>query len=675
MSAECLRATFLLPLLVTLLPLLVAALSLWAHARRPAWAGLPAVSPRPLRALDTVLYALLFGAVLAVCFWKVSPHWRMQNDEERDQIIAALCGMGRACPLVGNEMNRLRVQLGPLNRYFMTAGFLVSPDPRVSLGLILVLHALAAAWAARTADSLFGMPAGLAVGVLLGTHPVLLDTYAQPSNGAWVMLFLVATIGLTLRWLRGDGGVPFVGAVTALVCAMQLHGTALEFAPIVLGLGVYYRPRTPRWALAAAAVVAGVMYLPWLWFQFASDWSGFRAFSLAWVLRGSTATGPTLGLGDRLLAPLRSLGPAAFFVVPGMLSLVPGRDPARRGLLAFAAFPLGISLAGALASGGLWADRYCVVFLPGVTLAALAWVGVVRARFPRAVWWLVPAVALASAGLGRDALRRANPPHEIRGRSQTQVSLAEDIEATRALGERGLRTEDLDHRVHGKAWPRWTSARSYLGFWLLGRRRAAPPPEHVLVSECAVADASFARWQRPLRRGPGVRHHLVGYLPALGPARVTVDLGDGTPWALDDGLPFFSEQQYVGDSRLRALLDPALAYPRAFGELTSRWLGHHPGGTRMRVQAALSHCTGERYVTLLAPLDFPPTLMVDGAPRAADVTLADADEVRYRIYVPRAACTEATVVIAAEFQVPPGAMLPRRVDLYEEPYPGCEPNE
>lgn len=672
MSAECLRATFLLPLLVTLLPLLVAALSLWAHLRRPAWAGLPAVDTRPLRALDAALYALLFGAVLGLCFWKVSPQWRMQNDEERDQMIAALCGMGRACPLVGNEMNRLRVQLGPLNRYFMTAGFLVSPDPRVSLGMILALHALATTWAARIADSLFGLPAGLAVAVVLGTHPVLLDTYAQPSNGSWVPLFLVATIGLTLRWLRGDGAVPFVGAVTALVCAMQLHGTAMEFAPIVLGLGLLYRPRTPRWALAAAAVVAAVMYLPWLWFQLDSGWSGFRAFSLAWVLSGSTATGPSLSLGARLLAPLRSLGPVALLIVPGMLSLLPGRDPEKRGLLAFAAIPLGISLAGAAASGGLWADRYCVVFLPGVTLAALGWVRLVRHWSPRAMWLVAPALMLASAWVGADALRRIARPHEVLERSRTEVSLAEDIEATRILGSHGLRTEDLDRRVHGLAWPRWTSARTYLGFWILGRSRTPPPPEHVLMSDCAVTDPTFARWQRPLLRGPGQRHHLVGYLPSLGPARVEVDLGDGAPWALDDGLPFFSDQQYVGDHRLRVMLDPALAWPEAFGDLTTRWLRPRPAGVRMRVRASLSRCAAERYVTLLAPREYAAALTVDGRPRAPDRTMEDAGETRYRIHVPRSACAEATVVIAAELQVPPGMMLPRRVDLYEEPYPGCE---
>jgi hypothetical protein len=54
------------------------------------------------------------------------------------------------------------------------------------------------------------------------------------------------------------------------------------------------------------------------------------------------------------------------------------------------------------------------------------------------------------------------------------------------------------------------------------------------------------------------------------------------------------------------------------------------------------------------------------------MVLEDAGEIRYRLHVPRSACAEAAVEIAAELPVPPGMMLPRRVDLYEEPYPGCE---
>ena len=676
MSFECLRATFLLPLLVTLAPLLVAAWGLWAYARRPAWAGLPPAAGGPAggaaRAADVAPYALLFGAVLGLCLWKVAPAWRMQNDEERDQLIAALCGLGRACPLVGNEMNRLRVQLGPLNRYFMAAGFLASRDPRVMLGAILALHALAAAWAARIGDALFGAPAGLAAGVALGTHPVLLDTYAQPSNGSWVTLFLVATVGCTLRWLRGEGGVPFVGAVTALACATQLHGTALEFAPIVLGLGLYYRPRTPRWALAAAAAVAALMYLPWLWFQLDSRGSGFRALSLAWILGGASgpANGPAPGLAARLVAPFRSLGPTAWLVAPGLLALLPGRDPARRGLLAFAAAPLAISLAGAAASGGLWADRYCEVFLPGVTLAAFAWVRLVRERAPRARWALAAAGALASVALGAAALARANPRGEALGRSRTQVSLAEDIEAVRALGARGFRTQDLETRVHGKAWARWTSARVYLGTWLLGPTSAPAPAGHALLGECA-APASFALWQQPLARGPGVRHHLIGYRPSLGPARVEVDLGDGPPWALDDALPFLIERINAGDGRMRRMVDPALAFPPAFDALTSRWLRPRRAPALFRVSAAVAHCAPDRWVTLLAPQDLPPAVSVNGAARAPDAALEEAGEVRYRLRLTAAECARAPVEVRAEFALPPGAMLPRRVDLYEEPAADC----
>jgi len=676
MSSECLRATFLLPLLVTLLPLLVAAFSVWAHLRRPAWAGLPpAAQPVARRLLALSPYALVFGLVLGVCLWKLAPHWRMQTDEERDQLMAALCGTGRACPLVGNEMNRLRVQLGPLNRYLMTAAFVVHRDPRTTLVAIVVCHALAVAWAARLADSLFRAPAGLGVALLLGVHPVLMESYLQPSNGPWVTLPLVATVALTLRWLRGDGGVPLVGAVTALTCAMQLHGTAMELAPIVLALGVIYRPRTPRWALIASAAVVAVMYLPWLWFQFISDWSGFRAFSLGWVLGGSSSTaipnGPPPGLGVRLLAPLKSVGPAALLLVPGMTALWPGRDAERRGLLAFALVPLAISLAGAAATGGLWADRYCVVFLPAVTLAALGWVRLAWQWLPRASWALVPVVPLACAGAAALSLRENPNPYDVDERSRTQVSLSEDIEATRVLASHGFRNQDLDHRVHGKPWARWTSARTYLGHWIIGPRSTPAPAEHALATECAVSDPAFARWQRALAPGPGVRHHLVGYRPALDPARLEVDLGDGPAWTLEDGVPFFMEQMHGGDSRLRGMVDPALAYPTAFGMLNTRWLQRRAGDARMRVVARLTRCEGERFVTLLLPRSHVPTFTVGGAARTPDERLEAVDEVRYRIHPTPAECAAAPIEIVAEIALPPMMSAPRRIDLYEEPYPAC----
>jgi len=677
MSSECLRATFLLPLLVTLLPFLVAGFSVWAHLRRPAWAGLPpATQPVARRLLALSPYALIFGLVLGVCLWKLAPHWRMQIDEERDQLMAALCGTGRACPLVGNEMNRLRIQLGPLNRYLMTATFLAHRDPRTTLVVLAVCHALAMAWAARLADSLFRAPAGLGVALLLGVHPVLMESYLQPSNGPWVTLPLVATIALTLRWLRGDGGVPLVGAVTALTCAMQFHGTAMELAPIVVVLGLVYRPRTPRWALVAAAAVVAVMYLPWLWFQFISGWSGFRAFSLSWVLGGSSSTampnGPPPGLGVRLLAPLKSVGPAALILAPGMAALWPGRDPERRGLLAFALVPLAISLAGAAATGGLWADRYCIVFLPAVTLAAFGWVRLAWRWQPRASWALVPVVALAGARSAELSLRENPNPHDVISRSRTQVSLSEDIEATRVLAAHGFRSQDLAHRVHGKPWARWTSARAYLGYWIIGPRSSPAPAEHALATECAVNDPAFARWQRALAPGPGIRHHLVGYRPTLSPARLEIDLGDGAPWSLDDGLPFFMEQMHGGDSRLHGMVDPVLAYPEAFATLNTRWLQRRNGDARMRVVTRLTRCEGDRFVTLLATRSHVPTFTVGGAARTPDATLEAVDEVRYRIRPTPAECAAAPVEIVAEIVLPPMMSAPRRIDLYEEPSPGCD---
>ena len=116
-------------------------------------------------------YFALFLAVGALGLALVVPRWWMQIDEERDFILSALCAAGKACPLVGNEMNQLRIKLGPLNRYLMTLCQLVTPDPRFVLGLILALHALAAAWLAETGDALLGFPFGLVAGLAFGTNP------------------------------------------------------------------------------------------------------------------------------------------------------------------------------------------------------------------------------------------------------------------------------------------------------------------------------------------------------------------------------------------------------------------------------------------------------------------------------------------------------------------------
>jgi len=284
----------------------------------------------------------------------------------------------------------------------------------------------------------------------------------------------------------------------------------------------------------------------------------------------------------------------------------------------------------------------------------------------------VPVVPLACAWAAAENLRQYLPRALVIERSRVQVSLAEDIEAVRLLASHGFRNQDLDRLIHGTAWARWTSGRTYLGRWIIGPRSTPAPAERVLVTGCAVHDPAFARWQHMLTRGPGLRHHLVGYRPSLEPARLEVDLGDGPPWTLDDGLPFFMEQMHAGDSRLRRMVDPVLAYPVAFEMLNTRWMQRRgPGPGRMRAVTRLTRCEGERYVTVLATRSHVPTFTVGGVARAPDETQESVEEVRYRIRPTPAECAAAPIEVVAEMELPPMAPAPRRIDLYEEPYPAC----
>ena len=705
MGDECLRvhAGWMAVLMLAVLAAVFVGTA-WAYGRRPAWAALsPGPEAFPLRGRDLAVYAAVFLGVLALGLWKVAPHWRMQTDEERDAFIAALCGAGRACPLVGNEMNRLRLQLGPLNRYLMAACWVLTPDPRLVLTAILVLHAAAAAWAARVADSLVGAPAGLAAGLLLGTNSALLEVYPQPSNGSWVTVFLVGTLWATLRWVRGDGGVPFVAGVSCLACATQLHGTAFVFVPVAALAAWAWRPRTPRWALAVGAGVILVTLAPWLRFQLETGWSGLRAFSASWFLtpaqgglHGHVAAAQALPL--RALAPLRSIGPLAVLVILGVPALAWGPAPtpavrtARRALLLFLLVPLGAAMAGAAVAADYWVERYNVPYLPAaaltaaVALAAPGWLRL-RLRLPhgsawgawgawgvRALPWVLalPAVlALAAGGLGR-----ANEEGSAWMRSRTELSLAESTEAVRVLGAHGFRAQDLETRVHGLAWNRWNGAQVYLGHWLLGVRGGMPPAEAVLVADCA-APAGFARWQHALTTAHRAPHVLVGYRPALGPVRLTFELGTN-PWSYEPGTPFYMAQANPGDGALRARLDPALGYPEGYRTLTTRWLQATAGRTgteadrvRARLHAVLAPGGDDRAVVVLAPAGLVPEVTVAGQPRVPEDTQTEGLEARWRTVVTAAERAAGPVAVDVVIPLERNGMPPRRLDLYEEPAVGC----
>lgn len=613
-------------------------------------------------------YLVLFLAVVALGATRVVPEWGMQIDEERDFMLSALCADGKGCPLFGNEMNQLRIKLGPLNRYLLTLCQLITPDPRFALWLILGLHALAAAWLAAAGDRLLGFPFGLLAGLLFGTNGVLLDVIAAASNGAWSSIFIVGGIAGTLRWISGEPRALIV-AVTCLAAASQLHGTNLALVPPFLFAAAWWRPPTSRRVLVGCVVIVAGLYSSWLVYQWKTGWNDFSLISTSWMLsRGPDPMGRigrvVPSLGGLLVAPL-ALGGAAVLATSRVLAA--SEIAAGRALLLFLALPLGATLL----AGGSWTARYgAPLVAPGALAAAAAWRGLAsllplgersgrRYRFVIAATGLALVAGIALQG-GWELSRQA-----VLARSSTQLGLAEQIETIRVLGEHGFGAADLESRVHGAPWTRWGGGQVYLGSWLIGARGRAKSGEHAAIVECERVPDGFASWQHRLASSRLLPYILVGYSAQLAP--VTAELiGRGAVlWTSNRAVPFYGQMTHGGDAQMRALFDPRLAYPSEFGDLQLRWQGDPP--RKMRLTTKLAPGRDDRAIVLTYDAGSSAAVTVGGAP-GRHLVPAEllGDSVRER-YLVKTDERRVEVVIEAVIDFPPQATVPRRVDLYEEP--------
>jgi hypothetical protein len=613
-------------------------------------------------------YLIVFLAIVALGALRVVPQWGMQLDEERDFILGALCAGGKGCPLVGNEMNQLRIKLGPLSRYLMALCQLVTPDPRFTLWTILAMHALGAAWLAAIGDRLFGFPFGLVAGASFGANPVLLRTLAAASNGAWSSFFLVGAVAGTLRWVRGEPRALLLAA-TCLAAAAQLHGTNLALVPPIALAAVWWRPRVTAPLLALCALIAGALYSPWLVHQWGSGGSDFFLISTSWMV----SEGP--GLFERLgrVVPILGGSLATPLAVAGALALAVGGtdDSPPPAVGRTVALLLGLPLGATLLAGGGWAERYGVpVVVPGALAAAAGMrvlaTSLARRRGARQVRLAVGALGLAwlAAVVLPGILLRSWP--SALGAVEARLGLAEQIEAIRRLGEHGFDTADLESRVHGVSWDRWDGGQAYLGQWLIGTEAGAAGGEHAVVVECEKIGRGFASWQHPIGAAPrGVPRLLVGYRAELAPARVEFIGRDGVLWTKGDALPFYSQMTHGGDGRMRALLAPELAYPPEFADLQRAWSSHPPAA--MRLATTLAPGREDRVLVLTYDAGLDATVTVDGAPpRSLETAAPVGNSMRQRFLVEAVERRE-PVTIEAVIDLLAPATIPRRVDLYEEP--------
>jgi hypothetical protein len=602
-------------------------------------------------------YLGLFLAVSVIGALRVVPNWGMQLDEERDFIFSAVCAAGKGCPVIGNEMNQLRIKLGPLARYLMTLCQLVTPDPRFTLSVILVLHALGAAWLAAAGDRLLGFPVGLGAGALFGFNPTLLYTIAAASNGAWSSFFLVGSVVGTLAWVRGEARA-FVVAVTCAAVAVQSHGTNLVLLPPIALAWLCWRPPLPIATLALSAAIVGALYSPWLLYQWQSGGRDFSFASTAWMV----SEGPALIDRFARIVPIMGGVIATFPAVAGMVAFATGGWQAvGRAVLLFLALPL----SAALLAGGGWSSRYGVpAIVPGAIAAAAGICLLFRKRnFGRTAAAVIALVWLGGLLL-ESALVRYRPT--ALGAVELRLSLAEQIEAIRILGEHGFGTLDLETRVHGTAWDRWDGGQAYIGKWLIGTERRAAGAEHAVIVECERVASDFAAWQQRLTSSSrSLGHLLVGYSARLEPATVELVGPSGVLWKRQAGLPFYGQMVHGGDSQLRAIFDPKLAYPPEFGDLLLA--SKDASGAKMKISTRLAPAAEDRTIALLYDPGMRAVVTVGGAPRGSIEPAAAAGTSMRERFLVKASERLSDVAFEATIDLPAAMAPPHRVDLYEEP--------
>ena len=619
-------------------------------------------------------YLLVFLSILALGAILIAPQWNIQIDEERDFMLSALCADGTACPIYGNEMSRLRIKLGPLNRYLLTLCHLVTPDPRFALWTILALHALAAAWLAAVGDRMIGFPFGMFAGVLFGANPILLGTVGAASNGAWSSIFLAGSYAGMLRWIGGEPRALLL-AVTCLAAAVQLHGTNLAMLPPFLLAALWWRPPISARAVLQCALIVGALYAPWLFYQWESGGYDFSIASTAWMVSDAPGVLERIGrvvstLGGALVALLTFAGAGLLFAGRGV-------DAAQRDMGKVVMLLLAVPVVMTFFAGGSWAARYGVSMIAPGALAAAVAIRVVASSLARRGGWVgrYP-VAATAVGLGVAAAAALVSDQQIRslGGSRanlTHLNLTEQIEAIRILGARGFGAADLESRVHGAPWNRWDGGHVYVAEWLIGAESRAAAFEHVAVVECARVKDGFAGWQQRFSSPGGPTLWLVGYRPEIAPVKLEFINRDGVVWASDSAVPFYGSMFHGGDAQIRMLFEPRLAFPSHFADLQTRVLRDTPH--TMKLSTTLARGSDDRILVLTYDAGLSATVLIGGVPpRHRPEVAATGRSVSERYRVP-ASDREAELAIEVAIELPAGTDVPRRVDLSEEPACAAEP--
>jgi hypothetical protein len=244
------------------------------------------------------------------------------------------------------------------------------------IGLLQVVFAMLAAraWLGRGSMPIAGALA--AVSPLAVTHSQLVLADMAGACFATLLLVLIPRVGADARL------APWLGVVAGLAAASKFHFGIWLLLPVA---ALWTRrpdaiPRREQWAATVALLVSFglvlVAFVPWLWINAPL---GLKEFAGVVLVKAGGGAGGAAAFVSNAVKVLGGLG------VLMLLGAIVGARPLVRqwGALGGAVLALTVLAVGLMCASAIVFDRYGLVVLPGLTLAATAGWQSVGGRWPR----------------------------------------------------------------------------------------------------------------------------------------------------------------------------------------------------------------------------------------------------------------------------------------------------
>lgn len=621
--------------------------------------------PRGWLVLDALACIALGGVATFIATWRTSATTLYAAEVEAYLITGAICESGGGCPLHGPPWGGADVFLGPL--YFMLLSALqwVSTHPLAPYYTFIALWGVAVALASWLGGRVLGGPFGLFVGAFMCLDDSAVSVMAMARHAAWIFLPMTALYAFTRTWLRGGGTRPFAGAVIMLAIASQLHALSMFVVPFFVALALWLRPPLRARGVVGAALVVLGLYLPLLW-HIALE--GVTLGSAAALATGAAGTPAVWSLPQLTRTPL----PLLLFGGCAVLLRAWRVREERPDLLPALVCVGAIGFAAVFAGG--WQPRYNFLFQPAGGLVAagalaITWRALLNAVRPRdatprqRAWSAAVLIAglvcisFSVQGLLR-AAERTLRPMTVHGWLPVDVQLG----TGRAVRSHGLGRDAFDFRIHGEMIHREGMGTAFIAHHLqLPRRGADSDMDLLLLGACPNLDSGFAQWQETVQ-GAGQIFVLLGYRRGISvEAELPAPQGD---WRAPLLLPLDGYEHHIllrrhSVAQTHDLYAMPLQRP---GDLWSAELGN------LVLHVHVDPRDVDRALVIEHTRDVVAQVQFHGLQPLGTRSFERTHKLHHRFRIPAGATLDVGTVEIAWRPPHDGTF---RLDIYEEPLPGC----